>query len=353
MGTRRDAISPQNKGGLGIANLRLAVPRMLLDRIKNADKSNHPLIMAWLGTSECGKLKSDLLLLLTEKFKDQSYVLDSVKNYREYWAERVLSTADGKGFRSFETNPVGNRWISGHSKVLSKGMFVRAVQLRFNALPCGANAARHLRRTGCEFITDSHGLPSRDSFPAPCRYKCNANETIAHITQCCFYTRTCLTQERHDRLVTDIARHLVERGYRVVTEKTFRTSDGNRRPDIVAAISERVFILDVTCPFETQSHLNAEAVNKRNYYSSQSMKDAVKEYFELSANCSIEAYGLVFGARGGLAPMTYDILRSLGVAVAKIQLWTELTIFRTLLVYDHFMKGHNWHRTAGRPIFKP
>ncbi len=202
---------------------------------------------------------------------------------------------------------MGSRWISGLQQGAKQKMFVRAVQLRFNALPCGANAARHLRRTGGDSLLTHTVFPSRDSFPAPCRYKCNANETIAHITQCCYYTKRCLTQERHDRLVTDIARHLVEKGYLVVTEKMFRTSDGNRRPDIVAVISERVFILDVTCPFETQTPLNAEAVNKRNYYSSQSMKDAVKEYFELSANCSVEAYGLVFGARGGLAPMTYDI----------------------------------------------
>ncbi len=50
-------------------NLRFAVPRMLLNRIKNADKSNHPLISSWLGTSECGKLKSDLLRMLETHFR--------------------------------------------------------------------------------------------------------------------------------------------------------------------------------------------------------------------------------------------------------------------------------------------
>jgi hypothetical protein len=118
---------PINKGGMGIVNLRFAVPQMLLNRIERLGRSDNPLIQRWLGTVECLRLKAKLNDLLTTSFSDQSYLLNTAKEACKYWTDRTLSTADGKGVAEYASCPPGNRWILGYSKVLSGKTFNRAV----------------------------------------------------------------------------------------------------------------------------------------------------------------------------------------------------------------------------------
>lgn len=165
-----------------------------------------------------------------------------------------------------------------------------------------------------------------------------------------------MTQERHNALVTDISRHLSEKGYVVKTERQFQTPLGGRRPDIICSdrTRKRVFILDVTCPFETDENpLKEAAANKTSYYNIPELFTKVREVLEVPPDTVAESHGLVFGARGGLAAETYKVLESLGVSKKKLNLWCELTIFRTLMVYQHYQRSHKWHRTKQCMLGEP
>jgi hypothetical protein len=350
---------PISKGGLGITNLRYAIPRILLSRLNSLDQTDYNLVLDWLKSPECEKLKLKLKNMLAACVDQKlSMNLDSRENYCKFWFERAKRTADGKGVREYSNVPgVGNNWLTSGSKVLSGKMFIKGVQLRFNALPCGDNAVRHLRGQGLLDSSqprDPGGRFLELGFTARCRYKCRAQETIAHITQKCKYTQNSMTVDRHDALVRDISRHLSKLGCTVLTERQFRTPQGRRRPDIICSdrTHNRVYILDVTCTFESKNPLDESASDKANYYNIPELYEQVKELLRVPTgeDTVAEAHGLVFGARGGIAQKTYRILKLLGVTKKMLNLWCELTIFRTLMVYQHFQRGNNWHRTRQHPI---
>ncbi len=138
----------------------------------------------------------------------------------------------------------------------------------------------------------------------------------------------------------------------MVKERVFPSSQGRRKPDIVCVHDGKVYVLDVTCPFERASPLSEDARFKRSYYAAPDFQQAVREFVNMP-EASVNAFGLVFGARGAVARQTFEALnRVLGVPAHKINLWAELTIFRTLMVYRHFQRGDNHRRTSGRAIYK-
>jgi len=293
-----------------------------------------------------------------------TYLLTTVNEYVKYFSARVMATVDGSGFQEYGLAKSGNDWLHCHSTVLRRKSFVRAVHLRFNALPCRHNSQRFARSAKhllapTETQTDSASiLRNARVVPARCRYKCGHVETIDHITQSCYHTQRARTVMRHDALVTDIVTFLSKKGITVQKEKTFTTSEGERyRPDIVAVHDGKLWVLDVTCPFERKSPLENEAQNKKAYYSRSGIREAIAIGMEFSPALELaskyEAVGLVFGARGAVSKSTELVLNQVfRVPLKRINLWCELTIYRTLMIYAHFMRGSFWHRTTGRSFYK-
>lgn len=361
---------PVRKAGLGIPRLRYTIPRLLLNRCKRLQESNHPLIPEWLKTAKCVALMSTCEKLLKVQAPDGDWDLSTKRGSENYWLQRTRKTYDGEGVDNFLAEGAANNWIYAGSKVLSGKMYVRAVQSRFEALPIGANAVRHLRggRQGVDPSEQTRAPGGRflsRAYSAPCRYKCKAQETLCHATQSCHYTRKCQTQVRHDALVRDIAQYLKDKGYHVESERRFTVEiQGSRQtriPDLVVydTNGHKIYILDVTCPYETKVPLNQAATDKSTYYVGlrQVVSDHYKNRFTV-ANMpnpdTIPVVGLAFGARGGIAPKTFRILnRNLGVPKRIISLWGELTIFRTMLVYQHFQRGSRWHRLRGHYLGGP
>ena len=343
---------PVRRGGLGIPKLEYLIPRLTYNRTQRLRDSDHPLITEWLKTSECETLVSTCLRSLKVQTDRGAFDLSVKEGEEAYWRYRSLSTSDGAGTDEYgRVNGVGNNWLYMGSKVLRGRRFVRAVQLRFNAAPIGDNAARHLRGN------------ARESGPtARCRFGCNAQETLCHALQYCSHTIGSRTVERHDALVKDIANYLRDhRGYEVRTEEQFRVrSDAGRevlKPDIVIHNQNRreLWILDVTCPWESRNSLELAAQDKVLKYERaiDTITDTYNSRIESVANklvrSNVRVQGIVFGARGGIAQTTFYLLHTqLGVPIQTISLWTELTIFRSILVYSTFCRGDRRGRRGRR-----
>ena len=230
---------------------------------------------------------------------------------------------------------------------------MRAVQLRFNALPCGDNAARHLRgqQSGAEHSPE--GTSDQMQFTARCRYKCLAQETVSHITQHCHYDGKSMINVRHNRLVGDLSRHLIELGHHVIAEHSFLTEEGTVRPDILVRTHDdsKAYILDVSCPFNAGTFtLSQTEYWKKNKYNKPDLLRQVRTVLRTSDSTEVEVCGVIFGARGNIAQRSYMVLRALGVTKRKISLWSELTIFRTVDIWCHFMRGDYWNRLSNRRL---
>lgn len=351
---------PCRMGGLGVPRLRYLIPRLTLNRLRRLSDSNHPLIQSWLQTGECVRLTATCeKYLIEETPRGGSFNLTTKDGEAAYWKWRSENTSDGKGTPEFSrVTGIGNAWLCSGSKVLSGERYIKAVKLRFNALPIGDNAVRHLRSDRAR-----HETPT-----ARCRFGCRAQETLCHAIQYCPHTMGSRTQGRHDALVADIATYLRDvRKYEVRTEEGFRLDSELGRellkPDLVVfdRSKRQLYILDVTCPWEGSEDLERAAQDKVLKYQrvSSLICDTYNRRYGYALrpieSRNVFVNGIVFGARGGFPASTWNVLRrQLGVAEQRINLWSELTVFRTICVYNHFCRGDTrGSRRAGRGRQRP
>ena len=109
--------------------------------------------------------------------------------------------------------------------------------------------------------------------------------------------------------------------------------------------------MDVTVPCNSgQNALNLSEIWKRNKYSKPDIISEVKKLLKAPDADVGEICGIVFGARGGLASKSYMVLRTLGVTKRMIANWSELTVCRTLDIWNHFMRGDYWNRMTNSRI---
>ncbi|GBN01335.1 Retrovirus-related Pol polyprotein from type-2 retrotransposable element R2DM [Araneus ventricosus] len=76
-----------------------------------------------------------------------------------------------------------------------------------------------------------------------CRAGCNRKETLNHISQGCPLTHQRRIA-RHNAVSNYIKRGLENRGYTVFDEPIYKTSVGNRKPDLVALKNKTAFVID-------------------------------------------------------------------------------------------------------------
>lgn len=334
---------PINRGGLGIPNLALMVPRILLNRLRNlASKSDNPWIQSWVLSRNYKDLVELCTTFLTKTDGSQTNCLDSLDRYTRYWLGKAKGTWDGKGVDEYsKVKGVGNSWLHSGDRFLSGKRFVRAVQLRFNALPCAANSARHLR-----------GDPNSVNI-AMCRYKCNEKETVNHISNHCYYDGKHMIRKRHDDLLRDLAAELTRAGHTVATEMSFMTSEGVVRPDICLRThdSSAIYILDVACPFNTGEYSYSHSAQwKKNKYNKPDIQVQIRKYFGVEADTVVHVNGISFGARGGIAPTSYETLKQLLISKNRMNLWSTLTIMRSVEVWEHYQRGQYWNRMTNRRL---
>uniref|UniRef100_A0A6V7KNY1 Reverse transcriptase domain-containing protein n=1 Tax=Bracon brevicornis TaxID=1563983 RepID=A0A6V7KNY1_9HYME len=202
------------EGGLGVMSFESRIPEMTRTRLQNLTLSDFP-VAREIPTHEWG--------ISRLKWCD----LAKIKNNQ--WARKLYSSVDGKELREARQSQLSTSWVSDPFVIIPAREYVQNVRTRINALPSRMRTTRGARRV---------------SQPVMCRAECGEQETTAHIIQRCLRTHGGRVL-RHDAIVNRTSELLTNCGYKVEREKRYETSEGARKPDIVAAKDGQVSIIDV------------------------------------------------------------------------------------------------------------
>jgi hypothetical protein len=330
---------PVKQGGLGIPLLRQFVPRILLKRLEKLRCAESPFIKAFARTHEFDKLIHKVKSLTQHRDNGTDWDLSKKSEHDRYLIEKTENIADGKSIRLFGEVPVGNDWLRGATNKLRGGEFVRAVQMRCNAAPCGSNARRHLRATKSDFVK--------------CRFKCNFNEDLGHILNGCDITRNAQAY-RHDQILSEIVNELSNKGHYVIREPTIMIeNNGKRIPDIVVKRKEtsEVWVMDVGVAFESnKDSLRDREDKKANYYTpiKAYVLDLMrKQGIIVPENAKYECRGIIFGSRGTIGIRSYKLLNeTFEISKGQINELCESAIRNSIRAYKYFMRDRDRSRVG-------
>ncbi|GBN16315.1 Retrovirus-related Pol polyprotein from type-2 retrotransposable element R2DM [Araneus ventricosus] len=201
-----------------------------------------PDLAVW-GLLCLGGSAGEYLQRLIERVKN----IQLTENSRTYFAQKLYQTVDGGALSNSAKVKNQNLWIQSRNKFLSGRDYVNLIKTKIGCLPTASRCAR--------------GRPAKDKF---CRAGCPRKETLNHISQACPRTHGKRIQ-RHDAVVSYIRRALENRGHEVISEPLYKTSIGNRKPDLLSKKDGRILVIDAQIVGED---VDLERVNYRkiSYY---------------------------------------------------------------------------------------
>ncbi|KXZ75771.1 hypothetical protein TcasGA2_TC031700 [Tribolium castaneum] len=211
-------------GGLGIMELRKAIPRIFLGRlVKLLNKNNDSVLSSVLQSDRVRTLMGKLSTMAGE-------VPEST-----FWRNRIASGPLSKGLEQAAEDSASRLWISEKPSGWSGRDHVRAVQLRTGNLPTKA-------------------IPSVPVGQRRCRHGCACDESISHVLQMCPLTHADRIR-RHDEVVKKVARHCTSRGWTVEVEPHIRSRCGRLfKPDLaVHQPGGAIVIADVQISWDSES----------------------------------------------------------------------------------------------------
>lgn len=206
-------------GGLGIISLRWQAPLIRLNRLRNLQL---PLPG---GTVTADTFIASEVAKVERRLDTGVVRILSKGDLKSFWANRLHESFDGRGLLHCSDHKQAHRWLKEPTRLMSGRDFIHCVKLRINALPTLSRCSR------------GRGTSRR------CRAGCEAQETLNHVVQGCYRTKADRTK-RHDSLVKYLDRNLRNKGYMTLVEGQFRTTDGIRKPDIVASKGNEIYVLD-------------------------------------------------------------------------------------------------------------
>ncbi|GBN17319.1 Retrovirus-related Pol polyprotein from type-2 retrotransposable element R2DM [Araneus ventricosus] len=109
---------------------------------------------------------------------------------------------------------------------LSGRDFINFIKTKIDCLPTASRCAR--------------GRPAKDMY---CRAGYPRKETLNHVSQACPRTHVKRIR-RHDAIINYIKRALENRGHEVHSKPLYKTSLGNRKPDLIAKKDGELLVID-------------------------------------------------------------------------------------------------------------
>ncbi|CAL7932985.1 unnamed protein product, partial [Xylocopa violacea] len=235
-------------GGLSIPSMRWLMPLRRRERLQHLSRNGQP-ANSYLS-QEINRAKRRLM----ERRDD----LNDADKLDKRWASMLHSSNDGKALKDSRKVPQQHQWITNGNRLLSGRDFVNMTKLRINAMPSRARTTRGR-------IADRN-----------CRAGCNQMETTNHILQKCHRTHAARI-ERHNAIVAYIKRGLGKSCQTVDEEPTFTTTDGIRKPDLIAKRDNKAIVIDAQIISENYDLAMAHR-NKVDYY--RCLKDAIKQRYK-------------------------------------------------------------------------
>lgn len=290
-------------GGLGIMQLRYAVPSIASARLTRIQNSP-TWFLVQLTKSEWYRKELSRVTSLCPVGSNQDRLLNDMAKHNPGHLNFLIGGSK-----------LLNRHLSGRGQVVG-GNFNKFVSLR-----------------------SQDGGWSRARQTNPCRHQCGTDESLYHVLNDCRAMRTQYGA-RHDQIMHYLANQLRSKGLTVYVEKRFVSSDGRHLiPDLIAHDhrSGKAYIMDVGISFElVRESLNRTDLIKRHKYND--IRSEVGSFLarRLHATSSVECYGLVFGSRGSIAPVTLNILTGFGLSLGAIEKAMSKTVYSSYDILRQF-----------------
>lgn len=312
-------------GGLGVPSLRWWAPLQRLKTLNRLRKNQYLVDNDAISYLNIEATDTEKRL----KQNDNS-ILRTAKELDRMWSEKLYSSVDGGPLcRSAEVRGQ-HGWVGAPTRFLSGRDFVNCVKTRINALPS-------LSRT-------SRGR----TYDRSCRAGCGVPETNNHILQVCHKTNG-IRIKRHNAISNYIARNLSNQGYRVENEPTFTTSEGVRKPDVIATLGDTSFIVDTQIVGE-QTDLEHINRNKINYYKNN--PTLINEIKNKYGSGTVLTYAATLNWRGVWAKTSAEDLLERGIIRRKdLPVMSSRVLIGSIAAWNIFNKSTSTKRSRneGRP----
>ena len=170
----------------------------------------------------------------------------------------------------------------------------------------------HRARLNCLPVNN---VKSRWSNSCPkCRH-CNSDETLPHVLCHCLRNMPSILR-RHNSIVDRIV-NAVQSGT-ITTDQQVRAANSRLRPDIIVEEDNKVLIIDVCCPFDSNAEALRDAEQRKLY-----KYEGLKQFF-VGQGKQCEVFGFVIGALGSWHPANENVLRHLGMSKRYRSLFRKL-----------------------------
>ncbi|CAL7940835.1 unnamed protein product [Xylocopa violacea] len=236
-------------GGLSIPSMRWLMPLMRKQRLESLMKEG--------GTMN--EYHSREIQLARRRLKDDCEEIKCSDELNRKWARDLHRSYDGSALAESSKVPQQHQWVIDGTRFLSGSDYINAIRLRINSLP---TRSRTSRGRGNDRL---------------CRAGCKEIETLSHVLQRCHRTHAARVK-RHNAIAAYVKRALQKTYQQVEEEPHFQTSEGLRKPDLIAVKDRTAVIIDAQVVSE-QSGLDTAHKRKVQYY--KDLEPAVKEKYKI------------------------------------------------------------------------
>lgn len=321
------------QGGLGVPSLAAAVPPLVYFRVRKLAVSSVPIFKAIFGTQ---LMQRRLVWALSAaRSLDPTFPDVTARPQDSYFKSNLHQSTDGLELREASRAPASTAWIANATTAIPGADYVGYVHVLINALPSRVRTSR--------------GKPNAN---VRCRAGCSQAETTAHCVQVCPRTHGGRIL-RHDALVNTVAAHLQRREFRVIREGVWDTSEGRRKPDIVAGTDgEHAFVLDVQV-VSGQRPLQRSSDDKRRYYAgNEDLMRGIRDEFQLRPAAKVHVKPLTVSWRGIWEERSAKTLADIGFSTRAITNLSTRVLLGSLLNFKRWFSQSTARARGGngRPI---
>lgn len=278
---------PIKQGGLGVPSFETAIPRLVLARLERLKTSEYEAARV-AGSSAWAERK--------RRWCAFSRMCD------ERWSAELHSATDGYELREAKNVPASTQWLNDPMVHIPPVDWLNYTKVWINALPTRVRTTRGTRRMREDVA---------------CRAGCGTQETAAHVIQQCFRIHGGRVM-RHDAVASTLAGELQRGGFAVRREHSFRTTDGVRKPDILAAKGGRGYVLDAQI-ISGARPLSGGHKRKRDYYANNAdLLARISDLLQVPLR-SLDVSTITLSWRGVWAKESAETLTSLGISRAVLK----------------------------------
>lgn len=297
-------------GGLGVPSVRAWVPDLIVKRYGGLSTSSWPVANAAARSDRVrAKLRWGRRQFLRFSKENPVSHRSSVK---QYWREALHTSCDGNELRESSRTPASTKWIRERCGQVSGRDFVQFVHCHINALPSRMRNSRG-RREG------------RES-ELMCRAGCMVRETTAHTIQQCHRTHGGRI-ERHNCVAGFVARAMEGQGWVVFEEPHIRTTEGLRKPDLIASRGGHGVIVDAQVVSGCRSLDESHRAKRAKYASHGELVERVASRLGLPGKECITVTTCTISWRGVWSHSSFEDLRkTLGISVKTLEVLPGLVL---------------------------